>query len=75
MVMVFMIVIKYLLKQKLYKKQNILLQSASFFKKCKKLVKNEIPKQKFQVLSDLKTKILQRAIFYMNFSSTRQILK
>ena len=56
MVMVIMIVIQYLLEKNLFIKQNFLLQLARVSKEHKMLVKIEIPKQKFQVLSDFKTK-------------------
>ena len=40
-----------------------------------RLVKNEFPKQKFQVLLDFELKILQRVRFWITFSNTRQIWK
>ena len=38
------------------------------------LGKYEIPRQKIQVLSDYKTKILQRVRFWIKIFTTRQIL-
>ena len=38
------------------------------------LIKNESPKQKFQTLSDFKTKILQRVRFQNKLFTTLQIL-
>ena len=39
------------------------------------VVKNEIPNQKIQALSDFQTKLLQRVRFQIKFFTTRQILK
>ena len=45
-------------------------------KENKLLVRNEYPNQKkFQLLSDFKTKFLQRVRFQIMFFTTRQILK
>ena len=44
-------------------------------KEFKLLVENEIPNQKFEGLSDFKTKYLQPVRFQINFFTTRQILK
>ena len=42
-------------------------------KEYKILYKNEIPKPKFQVSSDFKTKNLQRVWFWIKIFTTRQI--
>ena len=52
-----------------------MLQLARISKENTMLVKNEIPKQKFQVLSDFMSKISKRVTFLMNIFTTRQILK
>ena len=44
-------------------------------KEKKSLVRNEIPNEKFQLLSDFKTNFLQRVRFQINFFTTRQILE
>ena len=45
-------------------------------KEYKMVVKNEVPNQKkFQLLSDFKTKFLQRVRFQIKFFTMRQIFK
>ena len=44
-------------------------------KENKLFVRNEIPNQKFQILSDFKTKFSQGVRFQIKFFTTRQILK
>ena len=62
-------------RRKTLEQTNFLVQLTRVFKKYELLVKKEIPKQKFQVLSDFELKILQRVGFWNRNFTTRQILK